>query len=171
MTQAPIKQTTLYLKTSVEAVVTWLQEQTALVYLDFFPMSQGGCTLQPLMLPPEGAPDASAINLHLDGFHWDGVEPRSGGVHPMPQAIRLAVEPHGQDQVALTLSCHYSPFLTYHHDLLIALLMHWPEIQPQLNANEQTDAKLESQMSPESKTSQPSIWGMFTTDEADTHLE
>lgn len=170
MSQAPIKQTTLYLQTSIEMLVTWLHEQTVLVYLDFFPMSQGGCTLQPIILP-EGKPDASVVNLHLDGFHWDGVEPRSGSVHPMPKAIRLALKRYKQDQVALTLSCHYSPFLTYYHDLLVALLMTWPELQSQLNQLENLNIVTEFQEGLESKTSQPSIWGMFANDEAEAPQE
>ena len=125
----------------------WLKDYTADVYLDFFPLSKGGCTLQPGRepLPAEatsGGAEASAEEgarlLVMDAFYWDGEIPRSGGVHPWPRAIVVEVVSLATERVAVSIRCQYAVLKTYYYDLLMAILLRWPETYPQIAQLDQT---------------------------------
>jgi hypothetical protein len=119
---------TLQLNTTPEALIDWLKDQTARIYLDFFPMSRGGCTLQPIRGPENVG---NSLQLYLDAFYWDGEIPRSGQVHPHPAAIVFQLDT--TKPMTLTIKCAFSPVQVGYHDLLVAILMRWPEVQTQLH--------------------------------------
>ena len=128
---------TLTLSDNRQNFVQWLASFTALVHLQFFPLSQGGCTLQKAQLAPQKTVSPTTkmedtVIYAMDAFYWDGLEPRSGAIHPHPQAIQFSVT--GNEPCTLTITCHYSPVQAYLHDLLVGMVMRWPEIQPQISA-------------------------------------
>ena len=142
---------TLDLPTDVETFTTWIQDHTAQVYLDFFPLSRGGCTLQPPKLNPETG------SLTLDAFYWDGELPRSGSIHPHPAAVIIEINPHSDPGTCrVAIDCHYEPVATYCHDLAVAILMRWPSVQPQLNQLEL--------FTPPDDDAAPSIWDWTSLD-------
>jgi len=131
---------TITINSTVENFATWLKDYTANVHLEFFPMSQGGCTLQAVrsLAAPESEQrqrtDARGNRtlLTMDAFYWDGQVPRSGSVYPWKNAIVFNIAPVADKQIKVTITCHYPSLMSYRNDLLIAILMHWPETQTQL---------------------------------------
>jgi len=133
---------TITLNISTEAFINWLKDYTADVYLDFFPMSKGGCTLQPIKGPisanntssgAEISPNSPVvIKMTIDAFYWDGEIPRSGSVHPWQEAISFKIVNLAAEHIAVSIRCQYPAIKNYYNDLLVAILMRWPETQTQL---------------------------------------
>jgi len=135
----------LTIPATVETFVNWLEDFTATVYLDFFPLSQGGCTLQPIrrveMSKTTSVDSASGVViLVMDAFYWDGDIARSGVIHPHPEAVHFELQSSGAEQIALTITFPFSPIRRYRNDLLIGLLLHWPTISSQLAKLDDLDA-------------------------------
>ncbi len=127
---------TITLNTTGQDFANWLKDYTSTAYLDFFPMSKGGCTLQPArettLLDDVSSPD-DVVLIAIDAFYWDGDLPRSGSIHPWENALTFRMVKLAAQQIDVTITCHYDPIMRYRNDLLVSILMRWPETQTQLS--------------------------------------
>jgi hypothetical protein len=145
---------TITLNISTEVFINWLEDYTADVYLDFFPMSKGGVTLQPVKGPisandtsseAEISPASTVMKMTIDAFYWDGEIPRSGSVHPWHEAISFKIINLAAERIEVSIRCQYPAIKNYYNDLLVAMLMRWPESQAQLAHLDMTEIESPSE--------------------------